>query len=305
MRCFFCFQVFLITGTYVLTVVHGIATCHYSCTSFVVNDIQGDTLALGSAVTTTTAFPGQNANYTFAGTLNQHITISIPTSTFNNCSFEIVNPDGTFLANVGARCDKFTTFYDIPLLPQTGIYKLVVDPQGAETGSVTFKLNDATDVTGTITTDGTPVTIATTVPGQNAKFTFNGIAGQVIAVLLDNNAFVPAGVSMTILAPDGSTFKGTGNASVPEFIDDTHYCSNGFVGYVCGNFPLPTSGIYTLLLSAGNGGAGSARVRIFTVPIDSSASGSLGGPSIPITIGTAGQNGRVTFTGTQMFSEIF
>ena len=134
---------------------------------------------------------------------------------------------------------------------------------------------------------------------KNAKFTFNGTAGQVIAVLLDNNAFVPAGVSMTILAPDGSTFKGTGNASVPEFIDDTHYCSNGFVGYVCGNFPLPTSGIYTLLLSAGNGGAGSARVRIFTVPIDCSASGSLGGPSIPITIGTAGQNGRVTFTGTQ------
>jgi YD repeat-containing protein len=297
---FFDSQVLPITGTYALTVVPGTATGHATFTPYVFNDIQGGTLALGSAVTTTTSFPGQNANYNFAGNVNKHITISVPTSTFNSCFYEIINPDGTILVNtLSASCNKFTNFFDIPLLPQSGVYKLIVDPFGAETGSVTFKLNDATDVTGTITTDGTPVTIATTVPGQNAKFTFNGTAGQVIAVLLDNNAFVPAGVSMTILAPDGSTFKGIGNASVPEFIDDTHYCSNGFVGYVCGDFPLPTSGIYTLLLSAGNGGAGSARVRIFTVPVDSSISGSLGGPSIPITIGTPGQNGRVTFTGTQ------
>jgi hypothetical protein len=296
---FFDSQTLPITGSYALTVVPGAATGHATLTPYVFNDIQGGSLTLGSTVNPTTSFPGQNANFTFSGTPNQHISISIPSSTFNNCYFEIINPDGTFLvSNFAAGCSAALHFFDIPLLAQTGTYKLIVDPLGAETGSVTFKLNDATDVIGTITTDGTPVTVATAVPGQKEKLTFSGTAGQIIAVLLDNNGYLPSGLSMTILSPDGSTFNGTAGA-VALFIDDTKYCSNGFVGFVCGSIPLPASGTYTLLLAPGNGVTGQARVRIFTVPIDSSASGSLGGPPIPITIGTPEQNGRITFTGTQ------
>ena len=296
---FFDSQPLPITGTYALTVVPGTATGQVTFTPYVFNDIQGGRLTLGSAVTATTTFPGQNANYTFSGIPNQHISISIPNSTFHSCYFEIINPDGTFLvSNFAAGCTTAIHFFDVPRLAQTGTYRLIVDPLGAETGSVTFKLNDATDVTGTITTDGTPVTVATPVPGQQAKLTFNGNAGQVIAVLLDSNTYLPSGVTMTIVSPNGATFNGISGA-ISLFIDDTKYCSNGFVGFVCGSIPLPISGTYTISLAPGNGVIGQARVRIFTVPNDFTASGPLGGPPIPVAVGTPEQNGRITFTATQ------
>lgn len=168
---FFDSQPLPITGTYALTVVPGTATGQATFTPYVFNDIQGGRLTLGSAVTATTTFPGQNANYTFSGIPNQHISISIPNSTFRNCYFEIINPDGTFLVNSFATgCSTALHFFDVPLLAQTGTYKLIVDPLGAETGSVTFKLNDATDVTGTITTDGTPVSCRTSICLASGKF---------------------------------------------------------------------------------------------------------------------------------------
>lgn len=267
------------TGTYALVVVPGTATGHASLTPYVFRDLQSGFITLGSPVVTTTSFPGQNANFSFSGTQNQHISISIPTSTFNNCFFEIANPDGTFLVNgFGTRCDKISNFYDVPLLPQTGIYKLIVDPSGAETGSVTFKLNDATDVTGTITADGTPVSFATTVPGQKAKFTFSGTAGQIVSAVLDNNTYIH-GIGMTIFAPDGSAV-----ASASPFIDQTS---------------LPTTGTYQVVLAPLNGWTGQARVRLYTVPGNFTASGTLGGSAIQVTIGTPGQNGKITFPGTQ------
>lgn len=271
-------QVLPTTGTYALTVVPGTSTGHVSLTPYVFNDIQGGPVALSSTASTTIGIPGQNANFTFAGTTNQHVSISIPSSTFNSCSFEIVKPDGTFLVNVGAVCNRTSTFYDVPVLPQTGNYKLIVDPGGADTGSITFKLNDATDVTGTITADGTPVSFATTVPGQKAKFTFSGSAGQVVTAVLDNNAY-SQGIGMTIFAPNGSAVA----AAVP-FIDQT---------------ALPSTGTYQVVFAPLNGGTGHARVRLYTVPGDVTASGTLGGSSIPITIGTPGQNARITFPGTQ------
>jgi YD repeat-containing protein len=271
-------QVLPTTGTYALTVVPGTATGHVSLTPYVFNDIQGGQVALSSTANTTIGIPGQNANFTFAGITNQHVSISIPSNTFNSCSFEIVKPDGTFLVNVGAFCSKTSTFYDVPILPQTGNYKLVVDPGGTDTGSITFKLNDATDVTGTITADGTPVSFATTVPGQKAKFTFSGTAGQIVSAVLDNNTYVH-GIGMTIFASDGSTVA----AAVP-FIDQTS---------------LPATGTYQVVFAPLNGGTGQARVRLYTVPGNFTASGTLGGTAIPVTIGTPGQNGRITFPGTQ------
>ena len=273
------------SGTYTVLLSPGSSTGHATVTTYLFDDVQGGLLALNSPVTTTTSVPGQNADFNFAGHPNQHVSFSISSSTFNNCFFTISNPDGTFLVNSSvARCDKNATFLDIPVLPQTGPYKLVIDPSGTETGSVTFKLNDATDVTGTITTDGTPVTVATTVPGQKAKLTFNGTAGQVISALLDNNTYTQFGIAMTLLAPDGSRVTGTSSTAGSQFIDASI---------------LPTTGTYTVVLAPGSSGTGQSRVRLFNIASDFTASGTLGGAQIPITIGTPGQNAKITFAGTQ------
>ncbi len=282
---FFDSQMLPASGTYIVLLSPGTSTGHAILTTYLFDDVQGGLLTLGSPVTATTSVPGQNANFTFAGHPNQHVSISISSSTFNNCFFTITNPDATFLVNgLSARCDRAATFFDVPVLPQTGPYKLVIDPSGTETGSVTFKLNDATDVAGTITTDGTPVTVATTVPGQKAKLTFNGSAGQVVSAPLDNNTYTQFGVAMTILAPDGSRVTGTSATAGSQFIDAS---------------TLPTTGTYIVVLAPGSSGTGQSRVRLFNITSDFTASGTLGGAQIPITIGTPGQNAKITFAGTQ------
>src|SRR5437762_14130413 len=60
----------------------------------------------------------------------------------------------------------------ISALGQTGTYTIFIDPQGAATGGVTVQLNNDSDVTGTITAGGSPVTVTTTVVGQDARLTF-------------------------------------------------------------------------------------------------------------------------------------
>jgi YD repeat-containing protein len=280
---FFDSQVLPATGTYTLLATPGSSTGHATLTTYLFDDVQGGLLTLGSPVTATTSVPGQNANFTFAGQPNQHVSMSISSSTFNNCYFTITNPDATILVNgFTAICDRSATFFDVPVLSQTGPYKLVIDPSGTDTGAVTFKLNDATDVIRTITSDGTPVTVATTIPGQKAKLTFSGSAGQVVSALLDNNTY--NGVTMTLVAPDGSRVTGTSNTAGAQFIDASI---------------LPATGTYTLVLAPASGGTGQARIRLFNIASDFTALGTLGGPQIPITIGTPGQNAKITLTCTQ------
>src|SRR5262249_42711878 len=159
-----------------------------------------------------------------SGIQNGHVTILVPSSTFNGCGINIFKPDGTVLATASSGCNKFSTFYDPPYLPQTGRYTVSIDPVGTETGSVTVKLNDAGDITGWITTDGSPTTVTTTVSGQNAKLTFSGTAGQRITASLDSVAYGSSGVGMSILTPSGSQLISAGPSSGSLFLDDTQYC---------------------------------------------------------------------------------
>jgi hypothetical protein len=256
-------------------------------------------LVTGAQVIPTTVVPGQNASYTFAGVQNQHVSLSISNSTFVDCTIWITNPDGTSLLLFGTSCSSTASFFDVPLLPQSGTYKLLIDPSGNQTGTLTLKLNDASDVTGSITADGTPLTVATSAPGQKAKLTFAGTAGQMVTALLDNNTYTQFGVDLEILNPAGSSLGTAGGfGSGTEFLDDALNCSNGNGNYLCGNKTLLANGTYTLLLAPGQGGTGQARVRLFTVN-DLSPTGVLGGAQIPVTTSTPGQNAKITFTGTQ------
>src|SRR5438034_5328243 len=60
------------------------------------------------------------------------------------------------------------------LFPYTTLfrsYTIFIDPQGAATGGVTVQLNNDSDVTGTITAGGSPVTVTTTVVGRSEEHT--------------------------------------------------------------------------------------------------------------------------------------
>jgi hypothetical protein len=92
----------------------------------------------------------------------------------------------------------------------TGTYTILVDPQGADLGSMTLNLYDVPpDLTGTIAIGGGPVslTLAPT-PGQNATLTFNGTATQRVSLRLSNVTIGNTsccGARISILKPDGTT----------------------------------------------------------------------------------------------------
>jgi large repetitive protein len=132
-------------------------------------------------------------------------------------------------------------FLDAKTLPATGTYTVVVDPQAGETGSLSLTLYDVPpDATGSL-----PMAVSLTTPGQNARLTFAGTAGQSVTLRLTN---VTLGTStccdgqLTVFKPDGTRlagpfFFGTNGKTVP--------------------LQLPTTGTYSALLDPQGAATGS------------------------------------------------
>jgi YD repeat-containing protein len=165
----------------------------------------------------------------------------------------------------------------VPASP-TGTYSVVVDPASTNTGNLTLRLYDVPpDQTGTITTDGTPVTVSATVPGQNIRRTFSGLAGQRMS--LKATGSLSPGATTSIRHPDGSSLGAT--------------LLGGFVDPLT----LPVTGQYTVLVDPAQDSTSSVTARLWNVPADVGGSTSVGDPSFPVNITTPGQNGLYTFGG--------
>jgi hypothetical protein len=199
----------------------------------------------------------------------------------------ILKPDGTTLVSptfVGTS----GSFIDVQTLPATGAYTILVDPQGTDTGSITLTLYDVpADLTPTITAGGSPLTVTTTVAGQNARPTFSGTAGQRISLKMTS---VTIGTStccstrVSILNPDGSTLVS------PTFIGTT----GGFIDVQT----LATTGTYTIVVDPQSSDTGSITLTLYSVPADVTGTVTIGGSAVNVTISTPGQNGSLTFSGT-------
>jgi len=121
-----------------------------------------------------------------------------------------------------------------------------------------------------------------TTPGQNAKFTFDGAAGQRVSLKVSSSTLSQAYVS--IAKPDGSSFvKNTIFATLGTFIDTQ---------------TLPVAGTYTVTIDPLSTATGSATLTLYEVPADATASMTIGGAPQPVSVATPGQNARVTFDGT-------
>jgi YD repeat-containing protein len=290
-------QVLPASGTYAFLVSPGAGSGHATLTPYLFDDIQG-TVTLNSSITATTSFPGQNIRYLLFGSANQHISISIISSTFTSCTVSVFQPDGVAIVNNGS-CSDTASFVDVPVLSQNGFYTILLDPAGSASGSVTFKVNDATDISATVPLDGTQVTVNTTVPGQNARLTFSGTIGQQISATFQNVSF-SGGMTATLLDPSGAQVNSAGNLGISTiFMDDARYCSLSSVLYLCGSITLPATGTYTVFLNPAGAGTGQAKVSVFNVPTDTTISSSLGGAQISVPLNVPGQNNRLTFSGTQ------
>ena len=130
------------TGTYTITVNPAdIAAGSVTLTLYSVPADSAATLTIGgSAATLTTTTPGQNAAATFSGTATQQVTVHVTISSMTLYTVKLLKPDGTVLAST-FRAD---VSFNLPTqtLPSTGTYTIVVDPDGANTGSITVNVTN-------------------------------------------------------------------------------------------------------------------------------------------------------------------
>jgi YD repeat-containing protein len=160
-----------------------------------------------------------------------------------------------------------------------GTYTVVVDPGSTNTGNATLRLFDVPpDLTGTISADGNPVTVSATVPGQNIRRTFSGVAGQRVSLKTSGSSF--PGASISIQPPTGGALAST---AIGGFID---------------TLTLPVNGTYTVLVDPALDSLNSVTVTLYDVPADVTGTISIGGSAVPVNITTPGQNGLLTFSGT-------
>lgn len=173
-------------------------------------------------------------------------------------------------------------YYDTMLLPFDGTYTVVFDPQGSETGNVTFTIVDAVPVTGSITPGGPAVPVSTTVMGQDVRLTFNGTVGQRVSLKITNSTFVCTS-TFTIIEPTGRDLgRGT-------------LCSaSGFLDVKTLDWP----GIYTVVVSPDVRSSGSATLQLYDVPADPNFPITLGGSAVTATTTVPGQNFTLSFAGT-------
>jgi YD repeat-containing protein len=264
------------SGTYVL-VVDPIGTGAGNAT-MTVYDVPADPTAPisagGSPVTIGTSVPGQNAALTFTGTANQRISVQLSNlSLVHTC--KLLRPNGS---------QVFSSFFsggsgwiDTQTLDVTGGYTLFVDGSGPDTGNVTLKLNDVpADFTGVIAPDAQPLTVTTTVPGQNALLTFDGAAQQRVSLKITSSA-IPA--TYTILKPDGTVLSSDFRSGSADFIDTK---------------TLPATGTYKLAIDVNTTFTGSATLTMYNV-VDIAGVIAPDAQPVTVTITVPGQNALLTF----------
>jgi hypothetical protein len=255
-------------------------------------DITGTITAGGPPVTVTMGTPGQNARVTFTGTTGQRVSLGMSNVTIGSSSFfgtkvSILRPDGTTLVapvNVGTSGGAI----DTQNLPADGTYTILVDPQDANTGSMTLALHDVpSDATATIVPGGPPVTVTMGTPGQNARVTFSATAGQRVSLDIGGvtvGTSTCCSVRVSILDPADATVVfpltvGTNGG----FIDST---------------VLTSTGTYTIFVDPQGSDTGNVTLTLYDVPADGAVSATPGGGAATVTTTTPGQNGRITFAGT-------
>jgi hypothetical protein len=171
----------------------------------------------------------------------------------------------------------------------TGTYTITVSPDFFS-GKLDLQLfNVPPDVTGTILPNGAPVSITTTVPGQDARVTFNGTTGQRLSLRVTEAIYPYSFISA--LKPDGTILTAVNIdtqppawGAAPDGFQDT--------------FTLPVTGTYTIVVDGYLGFAGTTTMSLYDVPTLATATATIGGPPTTATAAVPGHDAEVSFNGT-------
>jgi YD repeat-containing protein len=227
----------------------------------------------GATVNATITSVGKIVLIVFDGTAGQQISVGISAGGVVETDTWVLHPNGTQLAWVYS--DNNGRDIQIESLPVTGTYTIRLAPRGFSTGTKPITLSQDL-IVGPILVGGASVPVNITRPGQRARLTFAGTAGQRL-----NLGFPGASAfdAITVTKPDGTTF-----AMFPGNTDLSIVMP-----------PLPTTGTYGILVDPRY-----ADTRNMTLTLSEEISGSIvvDGSALPLTLARVGQMARVTFSAT-------
>ncbi len=180
----------------------------------------------GAAVPGNIAKPGNNLTYELMGNGGDRVSLRVFGPGCNTITLFDMNQ--THLAS-DFVCSEW--FLEPFVLPSTQTYAVRVDPNGSQVGAtqlIGYVLPADPSVAATI--NGSTVNAVTTVPGQNARFTFNAAMGQQVSV---HATSVAGCTNYSLLDPLGNTVFG------PTF---------GCGALSQSMVTIPISGIHTMLI---------------------------------------------------------
>ncbi len=247
---------------------------------------QSGVIALnGSPKSVSTPTAGENATFTFSGSVGQGVSALLTASTYTGCQAVVlafVRPDATQAASVSTCTD--TAFLDQFTLDQAGTWTVLVDPQGTTTGTATLQAYDATDQTHAITVSGSPVNVIISAPGQNGSYTFAGTTGQEISaqITLSTLTGCPA-YRLSLVRPDGSTLASPLDGCTATAFFDAQ--------------TLDQTGTWAIRVDPQGTTTGTAKLNAYDAT-DQLRPITLNGGSVNVNVTQPGQNSTFTFTGS-------
>jgi len=246
-------------------------------------------MSIGETKTITLATANKIGLIAFDGTAGQRISLDMAfgAGLSEVCTYvSIQSPGGAYLVTPRLGCGPSARFFsDVLTLTATGTYTVVVDPDGVNVGTATLTLYDVpADTAATIQANGTPLPVATTVPGQNAHVTFSGTAGQRISLNIVFGTGL-SGVCSTV------SIQSPGGADLVT----PHFTCGPSAQFFSDALTLTATGTYTVVVDPYEFNVGTTTLTLYEVPPDP-VSTLQSGVAVPITTTTPGQNLHGTFT---------
>jgi hypothetical protein len=269
------------TATYTILVDPvGTATGSWTLTLYnVPADVTGTIAEDGSNHGVTMSTPGQNARLTFIGAAAQRVSLKV--SAGPGGDVKILKPDRALLGSINIG-PIFGTFLDTQTLPVAGLYTVLVDYGTTNTGSLTLNLYTVpADTTSSITANSSPVTLTTTVPGQNGIASFTGTSGNRMSLWITN---VSSGSTAISLRDPSNAVLSTVWPSI----------FGGFMEPVT----LAASGSHSILVDPAAANTGSVTLRLYDIPANVTGSLTVNGGGVGVSLTGPGQKASYTFSGT-------
>ncbi len=219
----------------------------------------------------------------FEGTAGQRAGVKITSSSIAMTTLKVFNPKGIEIGTVTVNTSG--GFLETSQFTINGTYTILTDPSSTNTGNITFTLYLSTDVSNTISANGTGVTITTTTPAQNGQLSLNATANQRVYLKISSVSLSGGSPNWVVV-----TLKRLGGATVTSNVFDS---SGGFFD----SLTITEEGPYVIDVDPMNSSAGSTTFTLYNVDADITGSIATDGTAVTPTT-TLGQNAKYTFSGT-------